>query len=243
MKPTARRACFAALALLCAVLAPLRAAEPPPADAAWKVHQTTKVTYPLRPMREGITHGTARVRVSVAADGQLLDALLVACTHLDFGDEAMRVVKLWRFEAERVKGEPIGVVAEIVFAFDVNGTVAVEKRAPSLAEDDRRSAEPLVYQAVSMKELDRIPAPSQVVPPAYPKEWSDRGIAGTATVEFYIDETGRARLPLVTASSHPLLASSALTAVSGWKFEAPTRRGQPVLVHASQVFRFDLPKN
>jgi TonB family protein len=236
------RACLFILASV--VLAPARAAETPPvppADAPWKVRQTTRAIYPPRLMQNGVTNGEARVRVSIDATGKLLDVLVVSSTHREFGEEALRVVKTWRYDPGREKGEPIGIVGDITFSFVVTGTIAVVKSAIK----DTEVSEPVDstgYGAESMKRIDRIPTPTHVVPPIYPKEWSDRGITGSATVEFFIDESGRARIPFVTSADQPLLGASAVAAVTQWRFEPPTRSGTPVLVRAQQVFTFEVPK-
>jgi TonB family protein len=189
-------------------------------------------------MHNGVTHGEARVRVSISATGQLLDALVIGCTHRDFGSEALRTVALWRFEPELVKSKPIGVVADIEFNFEVNGMIAIEKRSPAPNAELYAPIDPYTYKAEGLKSLDHIPTPTHVVPPVYPKEWSESGIVGSATVEFYIDESGKARIPVVTATDHSLLGASAVAAVSQWRFEPPTRGGKPVLVRAEQVFSF-----
>ena len=225
------------LALAGALLASASAAEPA-ADGPWKIYQTTKAVYPQRLSHNGVTHGEARVRVSIDANGQLLDALVIACTHLDFGDEALRTVKLWHYDPERVNGRAIGVVADIEFEFRVNGTVAIEKLFPAPDQERYSPIDPFAYKAEGLKGLDRIPTPTHVVPAVYPKEWSDRGITGAATVQFYIDETGKVRIPVVTATDNPLLGASAVAAVAQWQFEPPTLKGKPVLVHAEQLFTF-----
>src|SRR6185295_3714407 len=102
--------------------------------APWKIRQTAPAVFPQGLMRAGVAHGEARVRVSIGAGGELLDALVVASTHRDFGDEALRAVKQSRFEPAREKGRPVGVVADVTFAFVVNGPAAVEKRDASTAE-------------------------------------------------------------------------------------------------------------
>ncbi len=232
------------VAFVCLVLAPAWAYSPRginpmgAADASWKIHQTTAAAYPMRLMRDGVTHGEARVRVSIAADGRLLDALVISCSHRDFGDEALRTARQWRYEAEQVEGERIGVVGDIDFVFQVNGPVAIEKRLPASNEPPDGPTGPLAYHAVALRYLDHIPTPTRVVPPVYPREWAERGIAGSATVEFYIDESGQTRIPLVTAADHRLLGASAVAAVGQWRFEPPTRSGRPVLVRAEQVFTF-----
>jgi TonB family protein len=240
MKTSPRQACFGALIL--SVLAIVQGAEAAgsaeAADVPWKINQTSQAIYPPRLMRNGVTHGEARVRVSISAAGKLTDALVVACTHRDFGNEALRTVARWRFEPEWVKGQPIGIVADIVFAFEVNGPVAIERRSPAPNEEQDMPLDPFAYKAEGLKNLDHIPTPTQVVAPIYPKDWSDRGIVGSATVEFYIDQSGKARIPVVTSADHSLLGASAVAAVSQWHFEPPTRAGKPVLVRAEQIFTF-----
>lgn len=228
----------------CAALgeAPLRAAEGPTnveANAPWKIQRTTPVQFPLRLLRSGVTQGDARVRVSVSAAGELIDSLLVACSQREFGDEALRAVRAWRFEPERVNGTAVGVVAELTFAFVTNGPVAVEYREPTWTDEASAGSDGAGFHAAGMKTLDRIPDPTKIVPPVFPDEWRARGITGSATVEFYIDETGRVRIPLVKSATHPELGASAIAAVSQWRFAPPTRRGQRVLARVEQVFRFE----
>lgn len=241
--PVKRRAArpLRLVALLLAAANMARGAEPvaaPAADAPWKVQQTTRAEFPERLVRNGITRGQARVRLSVSAEGRLLDALVVACSERDFGDEALRAVRTWRFEPERVKGVPIGVVATIVFSFVVNGTVTIDRRGPATGEEEV-AAEARGYGAAGMRTLDRIPLPAHVVSPAFPDEWRARGITGSAVVEFYIDESGAVRIPCAISATHPELGASAVAAVAQWRFQPPTRRGEPVLVRAEQIFRFD----
>ena len=65
-----------------------------------------------------------------------------------------------------------------------------------------------------------------------------QGVRGKVQVHFYIDENGAARMPAIDNSDHPYLSEIAVEAVRGWKFEAPTANGAPVLVEALQEFNF-----
>jgi TonB family protein len=212
-------------------------------DAPWKIIQTQPAIFPPRLVQQGVSKGEARIRLSISKDSDLLDALVIFCTRREFGEEALRTVKLWRYRAALERGEPIGVVGDVLFTFLINGTVGVERRGPFGPDDELPGvSDPAVYRAESLKNLDAIPTPTHVVPPSYPLNWSDRGIRGTATVEFYIDEEGRVRIPVVSATDHPLLGGSALAAVMQWRFEAPVSRGRRVLVRAEQLFTFEPPK-
>ena len=46
------------------------------------------------------------------------------------------------------------------------------------------------------------------------------------------------RVPSVSVEDDSLLTSLAVAALRQWRFEPPTRNGNPVLVRASQVFNF-----
>jgi TonB family protein len=236
MLSAARRAFLAATLLAGVGLAAARAADAT-ANAPWKAHQTVPALFPPRMLQRGIKHGIALVRVSIVDTGKLADALLIGASEREFGEEAMRVVKLWRFDPARIDGQPVGVVGTISFRFEIEGTIAVDLRAgdrlPVLGQ------QPMIYRAVELSELDRVPTPTHVVPPVYPEEWSKRGINGSAMIEFYVDETGRVRLPVAAAATHDLLAGAAAAAVAEWQFTAPQRGGQPALVRIEQTFKFD----
>jgi TonB family protein len=243
VKPLFRRALLlASLAVLPACL--LSAENPSPGlNAPWKITQTQPAIFPPRLIQQGVRSGETRVRLSIDANGKLLDALVIYSTRPEFSDEALRVVKQWRYRAALEHGEFVGVVGDVEFAFRIEGTIGVMRAAPfGPKEELPGKTDPLVYRAENLKNLDAIPTPSHVVPPSYPQNWSDRGIRGTALVEFFIDEQGRVRMPVVAVSDHPLLGGSALAAVMQWRFEPPVSRGRRVLVRAEQLFTFEPTK-
>jgi hypothetical protein len=59
-------------------------------------------------------------------------------------------------------------------------------------------------------------------------------------VSFYVDETGKVRLPNVDSNSPALLIASVIKTVSGWKFAPPTIKGKPVLVFTSRTLTLEL---
>ena len=61
---------------------------------------------------------------------------------------------------------------------------------------------------------------------------------GQVVLDFYIDEQGRPRMPVVTHSDDDALNLAAVEALSHWRFVPPTRNGVPVMVRAKQSFRF-----
>jgi len=95
-----------------------------------------------------------------------------------------------------------------------------------------------VYKPCSLKDLDKIPTPVYTVSPAYPRELADKGVKGKVVINFFIDETGAARMPSGSVHDDDRLSALALAALRQWKFEPPTKNGKPVLVAAQQIFNF-----
>jgi TonB family protein len=222
------------------LIAPAYAAEtpavPPPAKH-FKIIQPNQAHYPVRMLNEGVTHGMARVVLYVNSQGQLVDCLPVAYTRKAFATEAVQTIQKWKFEPEYVNGEPIDTILTISLNFEVNGVLLVQRYGSDPQFDDMLNG--YEYQACSLKNLDRIPAPLNIVNPTYPLEWAAKGITGKVAVDFYIDETGKVRFVAPLAGAHELLTGIAVAAVNKWQFAPPTRNGKPVLVHARQIFDFN----
>jgi len=230
---------FLLLVGIISLLTPAFATEPAAAKHL-KVIQTTKAIYPLGLMRDGISHGSAKVALHVNAQGQLADLLVVAYTHKAFAAETERVIKKWKFEPEYVDGEPIDSIIELTMNYEVNGVLMVQRINGFVSQLEIQD-DGYVYQACSLKNLDAIPTPLSVVTPLYPADWAEKGITGKVVVDFYIDETGKTRFAAASSGESSLLAGIAVAAVQKWQFAPPSRAGKPVLVHAQQAFEFNRP--
>ncbi|MCZ6674834.1 MAG: TonB family protein [Verrucomicrobia bacterium] len=194
--------------------------------------------YPIRMTYEGIYEGSSRVVVHVNEKGELVDVYLEAYSHPEFGRLAEKYVKLWTFQPAKLNGEPLSVIKSYdfdfedkrgVFAVGVQEAVAAKLNFARFAEKKR------IY---SPDELDQIPVPIEMVAPLFPEEFKGSDVEGSATVIFYIDENGNIRMPHVTEFSHESFGQVAIMAVEQWKFEAPTVKGKPVAIMASQKFDF-----
>lgn len=218
-------------------LATAGAAAPKEDFQSVKIEETVAIAFPeaLVPIfHEGEVH----VAMSVDPEGNLVEWLVTRYTHKRFADAAIEAFPHWKFEPARFKGQPIGSCFELRLLFEVRGVIVsvssmdvVESFMNSMHRED-------AYAPCRLGELDRIPTPLNAVAPPYPSELYDRGERGQVTVDFYIDETGRVRIPSVVDAGENIFAPFAVAAVRQWKFEPPTRRGRPVLVHAQQLFRF-----
>jgi TonB family protein len=182
--------------------------------------------------------GQASVLISIDTEGRLADWLAIRYTDAGFADAAVAALKQWQFVPARLRGEPVPVCIELQFNFEVKGVVVSVSPADLITANFNDITGGVNYAPCTLRDLDRIPVPLQTVSPLYPKQLAERGTTGEVTVDFFIDERGAVRMPYVTGDPHQMLANLAVDAVRQWKFEPPTRRGLPVLVHVRQVFRF-----
>lgn len=235
--------CFPMLLLLAAALpasgAPIvpDTSFPTSDRQSMRIHMEVEPIFPPTLVAEGITAGQARIVISVSHEGVLKDTLVVAYTHKAFADAALEALERWKFDPMFVRGQAMSSQTELYFDFRATGVVV----SLTLADAVSRLAHlpvHLAYAPCRFKDLDRIPTPLLADPPMYPTELRDSGIHGDVTIEFYIDENGTVRMPVVVAADHQDLGFLALQAVTDWRFEAPTQDGRPVLARVRQVFHF-----
>jgi TonB family protein len=205
-----------------------------------KIIQTVQPVFPESLLQRYRNGGEVRVAISLDAHGKLGEWLVISYTDREFANAAVAALKEWEFEPARMMGEPIPVHIELTFNFEVKGVVVSLTTAETVdLLIGSVLGRQLAYAPCTLRELDRIPVPLNTVTPVYPTELGDRGVQGAVTVEFYIDEQGAVRMPFVVGRPPMALADLAVDAVRLWKFEPPTRHGNPVLVHVRQVFTFN----
>lgn len=231
MKP---RPCFSVV-LYAAFAASLVAQSTP-----LRIEQTVEARFPHALSLTHLTTGEARVVVDIDADGRLVDWLVTGYTHKAFADEAVNVLKQWRYVAPSERGQPIGIRTELRFEFEATGRVvsllAIE--TPEVLLKQMGIEPQLVTRVCKLHELDRPIAPVNPVAPAYPRTPGDASAARSVLVDFYVDETGQPRMPVVVSSAHEVLAQAAVGALNRWRFTTPTRAGKPVSVRVRQEFIF-----
>jgi len=237
--------CLALLAsLLCSPFAAAQVGLPDYVPV--KINQNVNATYPPNMVAAGVKSGAASFAIAVDDTGALSDCVATAYTHPAFAASAMAALRKWTFEPARIHGAPRNARADLTFHFEVDGVAVVSMDVASFNELIRFSVAPQgeAYRMCSLSELDRVPAPTRTVSPAYPAELARSSRGGHVPVEFYIDPQGRVRIPSVTRETieaNPELAAAAVTAVALWQFAPPVLNGKPVLVLASQDFSFKPP--
>jgi len=226
-----------ALALACP------AAEPPATPALApdlrEIVNLPELEFPLQLLHRGYTTGEVRLLVKISADAHLLDALVTNYTHKAFADVALAALNRSTFRPLRIDGKPVITVTELIVQFQSDGPIAVEHHT---GEGSAAWPDTYAYEPCDPARLDRPLQPLAVRAPLYPKNLCEQGVAGTVVVEFFIDETGRVRMPTVCEAQNDLLAGLTLLAVEQWRFSPPSSRNQPVLVRVRQKFDFQPEK-
>lgn len=205
-----------------------------------RIEQTVEAQFPHALSMTHLTEGEARVVINVDADSKLVDLLVIGYTHKAFADEAVSVLKQWNYVAATERGQPIGVRTELRFEFQATGRVvslmAIE--TPDVLLRQMGVHDPLITRVCTLPELDRPIAPMNPAAPAYPRQTGAAAAARSVLIDFYVDETGQPRMPVVINTPHEVLAQAAVGALSRWRFTAPTRAGKPVAVRVRQEFIF-----
>jgi TonB family protein len=184
-------------------------------------------------------NGDATVVIRVDRDGRLTDSLVTEYSRKEFAETAVEELKGYHYVPSRVNGEPWSSVQEVHFDFTRTGVVvSVSTFDAVMARVDELSKGRFAYHSRTLRELDRIPTPVQVVTPLSPALVGSEK-RRTVAVDFYIDEEGRVRMPSVPrADVGTACAACALEAVRQWCFEPPMYKGRPALVLVRQQFHF-----
>jgi TonB family protein len=192
--------------------------------------------YPYELLRTGVA-GAARVGCFIDQHGTVVTTLVAQATRPEFGAALLAAVEASSFAMATNEGEPIPTILAFVHEFSRKGINAAEVRADEeLLDRVRRRPRTLSRPA----ELDEPLRPKTQVAPTFPLALRRRDVEGTATVEFVLDERGRARVPRILSASDPAFGYAAVQAVVQWEFEPPTVKGTPALVKVIVPFTFSL---
>ena len=207
--------------------------------------QIAKVTpeFPAELRNTPHYRGFAKVVFMVDEAGQSYDFILLESTHPRFGENALEGLKKWRVTPPIVDGEPRPTRHTVKVEFSQKGPVLIER---ALGEIDNEVAEvpdsSLHFRISELADLDRLPRRIETAVANLPESLSKDEATGIVRIEFFIDEEGRVRAPGVLFSTNDGLEDSAVTTVSNWRFEPPSRAGNPVMVRAVQTIRFKMAR-
>jgi TonB family protein len=203
--------------------------------AAKDIVTLPEIEFPTQLLHRGVTTGEVHVMVKIGPDARLIDALVTAYTHKPFADATLAALPRSTFRPLQVDGQPVTTLTELVVRFEASGMLIVERFG-----GDSTNLQPgkFAYQPCEPGRLDRPLAPITAQSPVYPTELRQQGVSGSVVLEYYIDESGRVRMPRVSSAANDILAGLSLLAVEQWQFQPPSSQHQPVLVRVRQKFDF-----
>ncbi len=224
--------------LTAAVAAALFLAAPASAASAPKntleVAYMPSLDYPESLIRRGIMEAEVGLVLSIDPDGRVADWLVTATTDPAFETLVADLLRDIEFKLPAAPG-PVRVA--MTLHFQARGAVVshtVNDTVDTLV--NRMLAPRRIDKLGTPRQLDRPLAPVRTVSPLYPE--APAGPGSRVVLDFLIDETGRVRMPVLHAGEDRVLANAATNALLEWRFDPPTRAGQPVIVAARQEFRF-----
>ena len=184
--------------------------------------------------------GFAKVVFMVDEVGRNYDFIVLEATHPLFGAAALEALRKWRVTPPIVDGQPCPTRHIVTVEFSQQGLVLIERPIAETGGPDESIQDlPLHYRVCDLGDLDQLPERIETVFPVLPIGVNADAVSGIARIEFFIDEEGRVRAPVVLFNSSDVIGDSAVTAISNWRFEPPLKDGNPVVVKAVQTVRFE----
>ena len=225
--------CFAVIGTL-AISQPALAMTNEESVQALKLTQFTLPIYPDSVKEDGLTTGMVTALISHNSVGEPTDVLVLDSTHPRFTEAVREAVNHWRFSPNASGGAAQAPLVR--FSFSSKGVIMIQ--SPGMREVVSGSMPADTVRFPTFGSLDAPPKALEQPMPVFPQALRGRVHAGTATVTFYVDETGRARAAVVTEATSPEFAEAALAAVGQWRYEAPRQNGRPVIAVENWNFRF-----
>lgn len=191
------------------------------------------------------TKGKALIRFYLNERGQVSHALVGEASSPEFGQALLAAVEHFAYHPALKGGKPSKALMGFSQEFSRDESLQLVSRMDlDLLQREQKQPETIV----GPNDLD---AKLQIVsqrPPRFPLSLMEKTDRGEATVEFLVDEEGRARLPRVVSATEEAFGYAAVQGVSTWRFEPPTRGGRAAVVRARAPVRFTLspapaPKN
>ncbi|MEQ9823911.1 MAG: hypothetical protein ABQ298_05965 [Puniceicoccaceae bacterium] len=148
------------------------------------------------------------------------------------------VIGEWKIEPVTYNGEPSWSYIEFQIRFVNEGAVvsltpleAVISFTKSMRDD--------FHLVIPFRDLDSIPKPIHMETPRISPQLARDSSGETVTFEFFIDQKGKVRIPIIKEdyNTEELAAAIMLESLLKWEFEPPTRNGKAVITRAVIPFR------
>lgn len=194
--------------------------------------------FPSLAETESIFEGTITVLVDLDDKGTVTDFLPLTASSRYLLEPVSQVIYDWQFKPAQRGAVPARVIKEIEISFQREGLLVVSASS-NITRLFAGGVPQRVNYVVQMSDLDQLPTPIDLVRPSRFRNMTAEQMNGRVVFDFFIDEKGRVRMPIVVdLEGDFLLAESAAIALQQWRFEPPLKKGRPVTVRARQEFVF-----
>ena len=184
-------------------------------------------------------NGRGSIDIAILFDdqGNAHDWLPLRTNDKTFVRAVGRAIEHWRIEPPQYEGEQSWCYTELSIEFRQSGAVVSITAAEAVMSFFKTMRDD-IRMVVPFSELDRIPKPIEMDTPAVHTSLGERNRGRTVRFEFFIDQDGNVRMPIVKDSeTENIVTAIILESLLNWKFEPPTRHGVPVSTKAIVPFK------
>jgi TonB family protein len=189
--------------------------------------------YPVALLQEGVS-GDATVEFIVDGLGRAKKTVVISASRPEFGRAAQAAVETAAF-APSFKDDPRRTRQQVVVKFSADG------KGDAPVSESARNILGRLQQNVTFPSVSELPTPLKpgMNPnPLFPRSLEPDVRTGSALVEFFVDEKGKAQLPRVISASAEEFGYAAAQAVAGWSYDPPRLEEGSIAVRALQPFEF-----
>ena len=192
---------------------------------------------PVYPPARYLARETGSVTAEFVVDeaGRPGSISIVSADQEDFGASLVAAIEAWAFKPAQGDNGPIPVRLRVIHVFAVLSDQPEFRLAELLKPDGPGISGP--------DGLDQKVTPLWRGFPSYPQAYKDQPRNGEAQIEFIIDRNGRSRMPKILSSTDEAFGWAAVTAISQWVFERPTKGGVPTDIKVRIAVGFTPPKS
>lgn len=215
-----------------------------PNEQSVRVMQLERFVLPEFPpflRQAGVLQGTVVAAIARAPAGKADDVLVLESTDPRFTDATLEAIHEWRFRPLDPKIATAEESVPVVRFLFSTGSVSVVPLTASGRTGTRHSIRAdTPVELPNFSHLDQTPALLHSPSPEFPTTLRGRVTQGMVVVKYFIDLTGRVRLPVVVFATEPELGTAALTAMKQWRYDPPRIDGKPVIALERHSFSFNV---
>lgn len=186
----------------------------------------------------GVLQGTVVAAIGHDDKGRANDILVLESSDSRFSDATLDAIREWRFKPRTTASNAEDSTPVVRFLFTTGSVSVVPLTATARGATRRTVRADTPVELPNFSHLDQTPALVHQTTPEVPAALRARISQGTVVVKYFVDTTGRVRLPTVISASEPGLGDAALAAIRQWRYEPPRIDGKPVIVLERHSFHF-----